>query len=63
VNKENGDLFAVSIILNRWKDYFSQLFDVHTVSGARQIEIHTTSSFKIEIAIAELKNYKLPAVY
>jgi hypothetical protein len=26
-------------ILNRWKNYFSQLFHVHWVSDVRQIEI------------------------
>jgi hypothetical protein len=28
-------------ILNRWKNYFSQLLSVHRVSDVRQIEIHT----------------------
>jgi hypothetical protein len=28
-------------ILNRWKNYFSQLLNVHRVSEVRQIEIHT----------------------
>jgi hypothetical protein len=27
--------------VNRWKRYFSQLFNVHDVSDVRQIEMHT----------------------
>jgi hypothetical protein len=30
-----------SIILNRWKNYFSQIFNVHNVSDVRQTEVHT----------------------
>jgi hypothetical protein len=42
VKDENGDLFADSHnILNRWKNYFSQLLNVHRVSDVKQIEIHT----------------------
>jgi hypothetical protein len=41
VKDENGDLLADShSILNRWKNYFSQLLNVHNVSGVRQIEVH-----------------------
>jgi hypothetical protein len=37
VKDENGDLLADSnTILNRWKSYFSQLFNVHDVSDVRQ---------------------------
>jgi hypothetical protein len=42
VKDENGDLLADSHnILNRWKNYFSQLLNVLGVSDVRQIEIHT----------------------
>jgi hypothetical protein len=42
MNDENDDLLADSHnILNRWKNYFSQLLNVHNVSDVRQIEIHT----------------------
>jgi hypothetical protein len=66
VKDENGDLLADSHnILNRWKNYFSQLLNIHRVSGFRQIEIHTaeplvpyTSPFEVEIAIANLKSFK-----
>jgi hypothetical protein len=39
---ENGDLLADSHnIVNRWKNNFSQLLNVHRVSDVRQIELHT----------------------
>jgi hypothetical protein len=38
---ENGDLLADSHnIINRWKNYFSQLLNVHYVGDVRQIEVH-----------------------
>jgi hypothetical protein len=63
---ENGNLFADSHnILNRWKNYFSQLLNVHNVSDVRWIEVHTTeplvpgpSRLEVEIAIPKLKKYK-----
>jgi hypothetical protein len=65
---KNGDLLADSHnILNRWKNYFSRLLNVHNVSDVRQIEVHTAeplvpgpSSLGFEIAIAKLKKYKSP---
>jgi hypothetical protein len=43
VKDENGDLLADSQnFLNRWKNYFSQLLNVH-VSDVRQIEVHAYS--------------------
>jgi hypothetical protein len=54
-------------ILNRWKNYFSQLLNVQKVSDVRQIEIHTAqplvpepSTLEVEIVIAKLKKYKSP---
>jgi hypothetical protein len=66
VKDENSDLLADSHkILNRWKNYFSQLLNVHNVSDVRQIEVHTAeplvpgpSYLEAEIAIANLKKYK-----
>jgi hypothetical protein len=63
---ENGGLLADSHnILNRWKNYLSQLLNVHNVSDVRQIEVHTAeplvhgpSHLEVEIAIAKLKKYK-----
>jgi hypothetical protein len=38
---ENGDLLADSHnIFNRWKNYFSQLLNVHNVSEVMRIEVH-----------------------
>jgi hypothetical protein len=59
VKEENGDLLEDShSILNRWKNYFCQLINVHGVNDVRQTEIHTVeplvpepSSFEVEIAI------------
>jgi hypothetical protein len=63
VKDENGDLLADSHnILNRWKNYFSQLLNVHNVSDVRQIEVHMAeplvpgpSHLEVEIAIVKLK--------
>jgi hypothetical protein len=63
---ENGGLLANLLnILNRLKNYFSQLSNVHRVSDIRQIEIHTAkqfvpdpSLFEVEIATAKLKRSK-----
>jgi hypothetical protein len=63
----NLHLKTVVSILNRWKNYFSQLLNVHRASDVRLIEIHTAEplvpdpcSFEVEIAIAKLKRYKSP---
>jgi hypothetical protein len=63
---ENGDLLADSHnILNRWKNYFSQLLNMHDVSDVMQIEVHTAeplvpgpSHLEVKIPIAELRKYK-----
>jgi hypothetical protein len=63
VKDENCDLLADSYsILNWWKNYFSQLLNVHRVSDVRQIEIYTAdhSPVEVEIAIANLKKCKSP---
>jgi hypothetical protein len=53
--------------LNRWRNYFSQLLNIHRASDARQIEIHIAEPlvpdprlFEVEIAIAKLKIFKSP---
>jgi hypothetical protein len=66
VKDENGDLLADSHnVLNRWKNCFSQLLNVHNVSDVKHIEVHTAeplvpgpSRLKVEITIAKLKKYK-----
>jgi hypothetical protein len=68
VKDETGDMLVDSYnILSRWKNYFSQLLNVHNVSDVRQIEVHTAeplvpgpSRLEVEIAIAKLKKYKSP---
>jgi hypothetical protein len=54
-------------ILSRWKNYFSQLLNVHNVSNVRQIEVHRVESLvpgpsrlEIETAISKLKKCKSP---
>jgi hypothetical protein len=68
VKDENEDLFEDSHnILNRWKNYFSELLNTHNVRDVRQLEVHTAeplvpgpSRFEVESAIANLKKYKSP---
>jgi hypothetical protein len=68
VKDGNGDLLAYSNNnLNKWKNYFSQLLNVHNVSEARQIEVHMAdpvvpgpSHLEVEITIAKLEKYKSP---
>jgi hypothetical protein len=68
VKDKNGDLLADSHnILNMWKNYFSQLLNVHNVREVRQTEVHTAeplvtgpSHLKVEITVAKLKKYKSP---
>jgi hypothetical protein len=68
VKDENGDLLAdFHNILDRWKNYFSQLLNVHNASDVRRIEVHMAeplvpgpSRLEVEIAIAKFKKYKLP---
>jgi hypothetical protein len=63
VKDKNGDLLVdAPIILNRWKNYFSQLLNAHNVSNVRQLEVHVAqpllpgpSHLEVEIAIAKLK--------
>jgi hypothetical protein len=42
VKDEKGDLVADShSIMARWRNYFTQILNVHGVSDVRQAEIHT----------------------
>jgi hypothetical protein len=67
VKDEGGDLLADSHnILNRWKNYISQLLNVHSsVRDVRQIEIyaaeplvHSLRPSEVEIAVVNLKKYE-----
>jgi hypothetical protein len=67
---EKGLLLADSRkILNRWKNYFCQLVNVHGAGGVRQIEMHTDELFvpepsasEVGVAVGKLKSYKYPVV-
>ena len=64
--KEKGDLVADShSIVGRWRNYFSQLFNVQGVKNVRQAETHTAEplvpepcAFEVELAIGKLKSHK-----
>ena len=50
-----------------WRNYFSQLLNVHEDKDVRQAEIHTVeplvpepSAFEVELAIGKLQNHKSP---
>jgi len=66
VKDEKGDLVADShSIVARWRNCFSQLFNVHGVKDVRQAEIHTAeplvpepSAAEFELAIDKLKSHK-----
>ena len=68
VKDERGDLVVVShSILARWREYFSQLLNIHGVNDVRQTETHIaeplvpeSSAFEVELAIEKLKSNKSP---
>ena len=56
-------------IMARWRNYFSQILNVHGVSDVRQAEIHTAeplvpepSILEFELAIEKLKSHKSPGI-
>jgi hypothetical protein len=67
VKYKNVDLLVDSHNnVNRWKNYFSLLLNVHNVSDVRQIGTHSAeplvpdlSPYDFEAAIETLKKYKL----
>jgi hypothetical protein len=53
----------------RWRNYFSQILNVHGVSDVTQAEIHTAEpvvpeprALEVELAIEKLKSHKLPPI-
>jgi len=56
-------------IVTRWRNCFSQLFNVHGVKDVGQAEIHTAeplvpepSASEFEVAIDKLKSHKSPGI-
>jgi len=52
-------------IMTRWRDYFSQLLNLHGAKNVRQEEIHKAeplvpepSAFEVELATEKLKSHK-----
>jgi hypothetical protein len=68
IKDENGNLIAhPQNVLNRWKNFFNQVLNVHGVCDVRQMDIHTAeplvpepSLVEVEIAIGKLNSYKSP---
>jgi hypothetical protein len=68
VKEERGNLLAdPHKILNRWKNYFCQLLNIHGAGGVRQTGMHRAESYapepsasEIEVATGKLKRYKSP---
>jgi len=56
-------------IMAKWRNYFSQLFNVHGVKDVGQAEIHTAeplvpepNASEVELAIDKLKSHKSPGI-
>jgi hypothetical protein len=70
VKNEKVELVADShSIMARWRNYFSQILNVHGVSDGRQAEIQTAeplmpepSALEFELAIEKLKSHKSPGI-
>jgi len=70
VKNEKGDLVADShSIVATWRNYFSQLFNVHGVKDVGQPEVHTTepllfepSAAEFELPIDMLESQKSPGI-
>ena len=67
---EKGDLVADSRnILNRWRNYFSQLLNVRGINDVNRTATHTVEqlvhepiAFDVELAIENLKGHKSPGI-
>jgi hypothetical protein len=69
VKDDKDDLVADSrSILATWRNYFSQLLNVHGVNDVRQTEIYTAeplpepSASGFELATVKLKRHKSPGI-
>jgi hypothetical protein len=55
--------------LARWRNYFSQILNVHGVNKVRQTEIHTAeplvpepNASEVELVIEKLRSHKSPSI-
>ena len=70
IKNESEELISDSnSILNRWKNYFSQLLNVHKGNDVEEIHIQTAEPFipeltllEVEIAIEKPKKNKSPCI-
>jgi len=70
VKDEKGELVAdLHSIMERWRNYFSQLLNVNEDYVVRQAETHRaeplvpeSSAFEFVLAIGKLKNHKSPGM-
>ena len=70
VKDEKGDLVADShSIMAKWRNYFSQILNVHGVSDVRQAEMNTAeplvpepSTLEVDLVIEKLKSHKSPGI-
>jgi hypothetical protein len=68
IKDENGNLLTdPQSVLNRWKNVFKQVLNIHGVHDVKQMDMHTAeplvpepSLVEVEIAIRKLKSYKSP---
>jgi hypothetical protein len=71
VKDERGNLHGdTHKILNRWKNHFCQLLNVHGAGGVWQTDMHTAEPFvpepsasDVEVAIGKLRRYRSPGAY
>jgi hypothetical protein len=68
IKDENGNLIADSQnVLNRWKNFFNQVLNIHGVHDVKQMDIHMAeplvpepSLVEVEITIGKFRSYKSP---
>jgi hypothetical protein len=66
IKDESGNLLGYpKNVLNRWKNFFNQVLNVHRIHDVKQTDIHMAeplvpepSLAEVEIAIEKLKSYK-----
>jgi hypothetical protein len=68
IKDENSNLLAdPQSVLNRWKNFFNRVLNVHGIHDVRQTDVYMAeplvpepSLVEVEIAIGKLKSYKSP---